>query len=88
MVVSVRLVTDDLRPTEHQLQLLSQFHRFVFCAVLRLEKFPMRFQPDDSATGFLVVPINNGTCGEAAAGRMGKGAFLCFRRTGQGLTVM
>ncbi|KAF0301375.1 Endoribonuclease Dicer [Amphibalanus amphitrite] len=61
VVVSVRLVSDQLQLSESQLQLLSQFHRFVFCAVLRLEKFPMRFQPEDSSTGFLVVPINNGT---------------------------
>ena len=64
VVVSVQLVTDQLQLSDHQLQLLNQFHRFVFCAVLRLEKFPMRFQPDDSATGFLVVPINNGRSSE------------------------
>ncbi|XP_043238115.1 endoribonuclease Dcr-1-like [Amphibalanus amphitrite] len=70
VVVSVRLVSDQLQLSESQLQLLSQFHRFVFCAVLRLEKFPMRFQPEDSSTGFLVVPINNAP--SASAGGEGR----------------
>lgn len=48
----------DLDLTEEQLKDLMTFHRYTFTDVLRLEKYPMTFNPKHDACSFLVVPVN------------------------------
>ncbi|CAN8009744.1 unnamed protein product [Ixodes pacificus] len=66
--VTVRLehVSSSLGPlSSQQVGDLRNFHRYTFTNVLRLEKYPMTFDPQGNACSFLVVPINHGgtTCG-------------------------
>jgi hypothetical protein len=39
---------------------LSEFHRFVFSNVLRLEKDPMIFSPSQAELGYLIIPLAKG----------------------------
>ena len=43
-----------------ELQRLYNFHHFIFRHVLRLEKLPMTFGPEQAETSNIVVPINKG----------------------------
>ena len=56
--VSIDLLTSDLVLTNSQLDRLHIFHRFAFANVLRLEKDPMDYIPEEAAVGYLVVPVN------------------------------
>lgn len=61
--VTVRLehVTSDLKPlTTEEAKELMTFHQYTFTNVLRLEKYPMTFNPEGDSCSFLVVPINQG----------------------------
>lgn len=46
--------------SSEELRRLRDFHRFTFTNVLRLEKDPMEFCPDESDLGYLIVPLNKG----------------------------
>jgi len=43
-----------------ELQRLYNFHHFIFRHVLRLEKLPMSFDPEQAETSNIVLPINKG----------------------------
>ncbi|KAG8191987.1 hypothetical protein JTE90_002257 [Oedothorax gibbosus] len=57
VTVSVRRVASDLFLSEDQFKSLSFFHRYTFSDVLRLEKYPMTYKPEESEASFYVVPI-------------------------------
>ncbi|KAM7288423.1 endoribonuclease Dcr-1 [Ixodes scapularis] len=68
--VTVRLehVSSSLGPlSSQQVGDLRNFHRYTFTNVLRLEKYPMTFDPQGNACSFLVVPINHAS-GSTACG--------------------
>lgn len=59
VTVELEHVSSDLGPlSAKQARDLTTFHRYTFTNVLRLEKYPMTFNPDGDACSFLVVPIN------------------------------
>jgi endoribonuclease Dicer len=57
--VRVKLLSDDLHLTEDEMKKVAHFHSFTFREVLRLEKYPMMFDPPGSDMGFYVVPLRN-----------------------------
>lgn len=57
VTVSVNIVQPDLFITESQMNMLTAFHRFVFSTVLRLEKDPIDFMPEEAKVGYLIVPL-------------------------------
>ncbi|CAG0914915.1 unnamed protein product [Notodromas monacha] len=59
--VKVHLITDTMRLTEEELAKVSHFHVFTFKEVLRLEKYPMMFEPHCADMGFYVVPLISGS---------------------------
>ena len=46
--------------SSEELRRLRDFHRFTFTSVLRLEKDPMEFCPEESDLGYLLVPLTKG----------------------------
>ncbi|KAK8401969.1 hypothetical protein O3P69_001215 [Scylla paramamosain] len=44
--------------TQDQLAALQYFHKFSFTHVLRLEKYPIKFDPTNAKTAFYIVPLN------------------------------
>ena len=55
--VSVDILKSDLLFTEAQLDRLKLFHKYLFANVLRLEKDPMDYIPEEAVVGYLVVPV-------------------------------
>ncbi|XP_071514662.1 endoribonuclease Dcr-1 isoform X2 [Panulirus ornatus] len=43
---------------QDQLLALQCFHKFTFTHVLRLEKYPIKFDPTNARTAFYIVPLN------------------------------
>ena len=60
VTISIDFVTDEMKFSEEKLSLLWQFHRMLFKYVLRLEKRPMVFVPQNAQSGYIVVPLNTG----------------------------
>lgn len=59
VTVELEYVSSDIGPlSSRQVCDLTTFHRYTFTNVLRLEKYPMTFNPEGDACSFLVVPIN------------------------------
>ncbi|XP_064622182.1 endoribonuclease Dicer-like isoform X2 [Lineus longissimus] len=58
VTISLELLTDELDLADVQLSKLSDFHRYVFLKMLRLEKDPMVYDPVNAECGYLVVPLN------------------------------
>nr|UFK76043.1 dicer-1-like protein [Haemaphysalis longicornis] len=59
VTVELEHVSSELGPlSAKQARDLTTFHRYTFTNVLRLEKYPMTFNPEGDACSFLVVPIN------------------------------
>ncbi|XP_045623437.1 endoribonuclease Dcr-1 isoform X2 [Procambarus clarkii] len=58
VVVHVRQVGRRERYTQDQLAALQCFHKFTFTHVLRLEKYPIKFDPTNAKTAFYIVPLN------------------------------
>lgn len=59
VTVELEHVSSDIGPlSPKQVRDLTTFHRYTFTNVLRLEKYPMTFNPEGDACSFLVVPIN------------------------------
>lgn len=46
------------RFSQDQLEALQYFHKFSFTHVLRLEKYPIKFDPTNAKTAFYIVPLN------------------------------
>ena len=58
--VETLLISSDMALSEDEKTKVLQFHKFTFSRVLRLEKFPMLFQPDaEPNSSVLVVPLSN-----------------------------
>ena len=55
--MSVDILQSDLVFSADQLERLKVIHRYLFASVLRLEKDPMDFIPDEAVVGYLVVPV-------------------------------
>ena len=49
-----------LRLTANQLESLNTFHQFTFTNVLRLEKYPIKFDPLKANSSFFIVPLISG----------------------------
>ncbi|KAK3092704.1 hypothetical protein FSP39_006212 [Pinctada imbricata] len=65
VMISVTMVTSEFPLTEEDLKRLGDCHHFIFDNVLRLEKDPMEFKPQQSELGYIVVPLlkNSESCG-------------------------
>ncbi|XP_052107136.1 endoribonuclease Dicer-like isoform X2 [Mytilus californianus] len=61
VTVSIELLTSDVFYSHEELERLSNFHRFVFSNVLRLEKDPMIFSPNQAELGYLIIPLAKAT---------------------------
>ncbi|CAG0883281.1 unnamed protein product [Darwinula stevensoni] len=57
VAVSLRFLSSENVTSEDQLNKICHFHLFVFKEVLRLEKYPMMFEPSKGNMGFFVVPL-------------------------------
>ncbi|XP_064484368.1 endoribonuclease Dicer-like [Ornithodoros turicata] len=64
VTVKLEHLVTNLELTEDQLCDLMTFHRYTFTDVLRLEKYPMTFNPKHDSCSFLVVPVNTAGCNE------------------------
>ena len=61
--VSIDILKSDHVFTVEQLDRLKMFHKYLFANVLRLEKDPMDYVPDEAIVGYLVVPVySEGKC--------------------------
>lgn len=60
VTICIELLAGDIHFTEEQTGRLSEFHRFVFNNVLRLEKDPMVFSPSLAELGYLIIPLLKG----------------------------
>lgn len=58
VTVSVDKLEREINLSPDELEKLKTFHRFLFSNVLRLEKDPMEYQPNESSVGYLVVPLD------------------------------
>ncbi|XP_062617556.1 endoribonuclease Dicer-like [Saccostrea cucullata] len=58
VTASIDLLSSYVPLSEEELRRLREFHRFTFTNVLRLEKDPMEFCPEESELGYLIVPLN------------------------------
>lgn len=58
VMVRVQEVGSGERFTQDQLAALQYFHKFSFTHVLRLEKYPIKFDPTNAKTAFYIVPLN------------------------------
>jgi len=66
VTVAVRIVRQVVL-SDAELTRLYSFHHFIFRHVLRLEKLPMMFDPDQAETSNIIVPVNKGGT-----------SFLCY----------
>lgn len=57
-MVRVQEVGSEERFSQDQLAALQYFHKFSFTHVLRLEKYPIKFDPTNAKTAFYIVPLN------------------------------
>ena len=60
VTVSIDLVSSSTPFTAAELDRLNKFERFMFAKVLRLEKDPMSFDPDNADSSYTVIPLNEG----------------------------
>nr|ACC62400.2 ribonuclease III [Penaeus monodon] len=58
VVVHVQEIERKVNVTQDQLSALQYFHKFTFTHVLRLEKYPIKFDPTNARTAFYIVPLN------------------------------
>ncbi|KAG7161841.1 endoribonuclease Dicer-like 2 [Homarus americanus] len=58
VIVHVREIGSREHFTQDQLLALQCFHKFTFTHVLRLEKYPIKFDPTNARTAFYIVPLN------------------------------
>ncbi|XP_022665652.1 endoribonuclease Dicer-like isoform X2 [Varroa destructor] len=57
VLVEIEEICDTVKTSNEQRKMAEFFHLYVFRDVLRLEKFPMKFDLKNAECGFLVVPI-------------------------------
>lgn len=57
VTVTIDLLRSDVHYSDEERSRLSEFHRFVFSNVLRLEKDPMIFSPSQAELGYLIIPL-------------------------------
>lgn len=57
VLISVELVTDNFTLKADQVRALRTFHEYTFSKVLRLEKYPTMFDPDNSPFTVLLAPV-------------------------------
>ncbi|XP_054708066.1 endoribonuclease Dicer-like [Uloborus diversus] len=68
VTVSVRpALGPPLELDQEQLECLSYFHRYTFGEVLRLEKYPMTYRPEEAEASHYVVPVTQDPDGEDCA---------------------
>lgn len=60
VTASIDVLSSNFPVSSEELRRLRDFHRFTFTNVLRLEKDPMEFCPDEGDLGYLIVPLNKG----------------------------
>ena len=59
LTVSINLIKK-IRFSREELDACWEFHHFVFQRVLRVEKDPMVFKPEESKASYIVVPLHKG----------------------------
>lgn len=59
VTIDVELVDEDFNLTTEQIENLRTFHRFTFSKVLRLEKYPVVYDPERSEFTVLLAPVTN-----------------------------
>lgn len=57
VMISVELVDENFRLTADKVEYLRTFHEYTFSKVLRLEKYPTIFDPDNSPFTVLLAPV-------------------------------
>ena len=62
VLVSIVQVSDSLKDPslkldKKQLETISHFHHFTFSQVLRLEKYPINFDPEKAKSSYFIVPL-------------------------------
>ncbi|RWS16251.1 endoribonuclease Dicer-like protein [Dinothrombium tinctorium] len=57
VIVSLKNVDEEFIFSDVDLERIKSFHRFTFHNVLRLVKYPMRYDPEKAQTSFFVVPV-------------------------------
>ena len=62
VTVSVELISSSMQFSADELARLYRFQRYLFLRVLRLEKEPMQFNPDNADSSYIVIALNEGMC--------------------------
>ena len=57
--VETALVQSDLILDDQQKEKVLKFHKYTYSHVLRLEKFPMIFKPEEANSSVVVIPLSN-----------------------------
>ena len=57
--VDTVLIQKEVELTQAQKEEVLTFHNYTFSQVLRLEKFPMQYKPNEANSNVLVVPLTN-----------------------------
>jgi len=57
--VDTVLIQKEVELTQAQKEQVLTFHNYTFSQVLRLEKFPMQYKPNEANSNVLVVPLTN-----------------------------
>lgn len=64
VTIKLEFLQSDLMFSNQELEKLAFFHKYTFADVLRLEKYPMLFNPTEAKHSFFIIPIdkdiNNG----------------------------
>ncbi|XP_022250670.1 endoribonuclease Dicer-like [Limulus polyphemus] len=58
VLVELECINSDLKFSEEELDNLAFFHNYTFSNVLRLDKYPMVFQPKEADASFYIIPVN------------------------------
>ena len=57
--VDTSLVDENLVLNEEETEVVQTFHKYTFAQVLRLEKYPMVYRPNEANSNVFVVPLSN-----------------------------
>lgn len=57
VLISLELIDSEFYLTPEQIENLKKFHEFTFSKVLRLKRYPIRFEPEKSSFAVLLAPV-------------------------------
>ncbi|XP_023219964.1 endoribonuclease Dicer-like [Centruroides sculpturatus] len=58
VTIKLEFIQSNLTITKQELEKLAFFHKYTFADVLRLEKYPMLFNPNEARHSFFIIPVD------------------------------